>query len=133
MSDLNVEIMSFESFLAEDAKALSDANHHKKTGDAAADEVVEPSEHKLDQKGIKTADSRQAAINAKAGTLGVKEKLNEAEDIKGDRLVGDKKDKIKEKDNDDDDDDKKGGDDKVIDRDDDEDRDDKKRKSDEEE
>lgn len=33
MVDLTVTIPSFEDFLAEDAKAISDANHQKKNGD----------------------------------------------------------------------------------------------------
>ncbi|USV40835.1 hypothetical protein [Xanthomonas phage BUDD] len=33
MVDFTVDIPSFENFLAEDAKAISDANHHTKNGD----------------------------------------------------------------------------------------------------
>lgn len=39
MSGLNVNVVSFEDFLAEDAKSLSDASHHKKNGDQVADKV----------------------------------------------------------------------------------------------
>lgn len=39
MIDLTVNVKSFEDFLAEDAKSISDANHAKKNGDGAADKV----------------------------------------------------------------------------------------------
>lgn len=39
MVDLTVNVPSFEDFLAEDAKAISDANHHKKNGDAGGTDL----------------------------------------------------------------------------------------------
>lgn len=39
MVDTNINVKSFEDFLAEDSKAISDANHHMKNGDQVADKV----------------------------------------------------------------------------------------------
>jgi hypothetical protein len=39
MIDMTINVGSFEDFLAEDAKAISDANHHTKNGDGAAEKV----------------------------------------------------------------------------------------------
>lgn len=105
MNDLNVEIKSFEDFLAEDAKAISDANHRAKNGDCVADKVVEPSEHKLDKKGIKTEDPRHAAANKEQGDGKTPTKLQE--DVEGDQKVGDKKDKLVSDDDEDEGDEKK--------------------------
>lgn len=107
MNDLNVEIKSFEDFLAEDAKAISDANHRAKNGDCVADKVVEPSEHKHDEKGIKT-DPRHAAANKEQGDGKTPPKLQEG--VEGDQKVGDKKDKLVSDDDDEDEGDEKKSD-----------------------
>ena len=39
MSDITINVGSFEDFLVEDAKAISDANHGKKNGDGGMDKV----------------------------------------------------------------------------------------------
>lgn len=39
MVDLTVNVPTFEAFLIEDAKSLSDASHHKKTGDQEGDDL----------------------------------------------------------------------------------------------
>lgn len=51
-------IPTFEQFLKEDSKAISDANHHKKTGDTAADALKVPAELKPDQ-GAKGGDTEK--------------------------------------------------------------------------
>jgi hypothetical protein len=39
MIDMTINVGSFEDFLAEDAKSISDANHHTKNGDSGVDKV----------------------------------------------------------------------------------------------
>lgn len=39
MADLEINVPSFEDFLAEDAKSLSDANHAKHTGDGEGEDL----------------------------------------------------------------------------------------------
>lgn len=67
MVDLTINVKSFEDFLSEDAKALSDANHHSKNGDQVADKV----EGDGIKDGSETADviekSDKAAPGDKAG------------------------------------------------------------------
>lgn len=92
MSDLNVQVISFEDFLKEDAKSISDANHHKKNGDTSDDKLKEPAEHKIDKNGIET-DANQSKANKNAGDKKA-DKLNEGLDIEGEQKVGDKKDKL---------------------------------------
>lgn len=99
--DLNVNIGSFEDFLVEDAKSLSDASHAKKTGDTSADKLATPAENNIDKNGIQT-DGNQGKANKDQGDK-TADKLNE-DDMK----VGDKKDKLDDKE---DGKDKKDGDD----------------------
>lgn len=77
MSDLNFNIMSFETFL-EDTKSLSDANHHIKNGDQAADKLAEPAEHKIDKNGIAT-DANHSKANKMIGDKAAA-KLTEGKD-----------------------------------------------------
>lgn len=67
MTTLDIgEIPTFEQFLSEDSKKISDANHHKKTGDTSADKLAEPKELKPDQgpKGTDTKENFEAANKA---------------------------------------------------------------------
>lgn len=59
-------IPTFEQFLTEDSKKISDANHHKKTGDTSADTLAEPKELKPDQgpKGTDTKENFEKANKA---------------------------------------------------------------------
>lgn len=73
-NSLEVAIPTFESFLAEDAKALSDANHHARKGDLKAASFKEPAEHLIDKNGIQTDDHHKKA-NKVQGDATIDKKL----------------------------------------------------------
>lgn len=100
MDKIKVDVVSFEDFLIEDAKSISDANHHNKNGDQTADKLKEPAEHKIDKNGIET-DGNQGKANKLSNGDKTADKLKEEVE-----KVGTKEDQI-DKDDDDGDDEKK--------------------------
>lgn len=107
MDKIKVDVVSFEDFLIEDAKSISDANHHNKNGDQTADKLKEPAEHKIDKNGIET-DGNQGKANKLSNGDKTAEKLKE--DVE---KVGTKEDQIDKDDGDDDGDDDKKSDKKA--------------------
>ena len=63
MNDLTINVPSFEDFLAEDAKSLSDASHHKKNGDQTGDDLKPV----VSDKGSETAEVIEKSDKAAPG------------------------------------------------------------------
>lgn len=92
MNDINVEIVSFQDFLAEDTKSISDSNLKTKNGDQTPDKLKEPAEHKFDKNGICT-DERQSKANKTQGDKKAYQLKEESETVgKKDRVLDDEDD-----------------------------------------